>query len=73
MTCYLAGVQMTCHQFRETSQNRQIKSKTICIKSNLKNQIDPKTNYKISYEKDINETSSTDNVQPNIKLNINTN
>ena len=123
------------------TQNRQIKSKTkTCVKSNLENQIDPKTNNKISYQtismkhfeqimfnqisnlilrrtscwnnitnkhywpktgrssqkqkmykkqsqkpnwsknklqnfllKDINETSWTDNVQPNIKLNINTN
>ena len=53
-------------------QADQVKTKT-CVKSkNLENQIDPKTNYKISY-KNTNESSWTDNVQPNIKLNINTN
>ena len=36
----------------------------------VKNQIDPITNYKISRQKYINERSCIDNVQPNIKLNI---
>ena len=31
-------------------QADKVKNRT-CIKSNLKNQIDPKTNYKISYQK----------------------
>ena len=52
-------------------QADQVKTKK-CVKSkNLEKQIDPKTNYKISY-KNTNEWSWTDNVQPNIKLNINT-
>ena len=35
----------------DPKQADQVNKKKMCMKSNLKKQIDPKTNYKISYQK----------------------